>query len=74
MSLGHDSDRVGERRALMLIADPAPCNATRPTPAPDRQTLEDEHTPILARAVGDHRPYELALRANKLAAQLQQTA
>jgi len=74
MSLSHDSDQVGERRALTLVADPAPWYATTPVPAPDRQALEDEHTRILARAVGDHLPYELTLRANELAEQLQQTA
>jgi hypothetical protein len=37
----------------------------------DRQALEDEHTRILAQAVGDHLPYELALRAAAGAQQLQ---
>jgi len=74
MHLSPDSDQVGERRALVLVSDPPPWYATTPTPAPDRLALEDEHTRILAQAVGDHLPYELALRANELAAQLQQTA
>jgi hypothetical protein len=43
------------------------------TPALDRRELEDEHTRVLARAIGDHLPYELALRAMELAAQLQRT-
>jgi hypothetical protein len=42
-------------------------------PAPDRRELEDQHTRILAQAVGDHLPYELVLRASELAAQLQRT-
>jgi hypothetical protein len=46
-----------------------------PSPwALDRRELEDEHMRILARAVGDHLPYELALRAAELAAQLQRPA
>ena len=40
----------------------------------DRQALEDEHTRILANAVGDHLPYELALRAAAVAEQLQRCA
>jgi hypothetical protein len=40
----------------------------------DRQALEDEHTRILANAVGDHLPYELALRAQAVAEQLQRCA
>jgi hypothetical protein len=39
-----------------------------------RHQTDSGTRPPIARAVGDHRPYELALRANKLAAQLQQTA
>ena len=74
MTTIRDSDQVGEGRALTLVADPAPWYATTPVPAPNRQALEDEHTRILAQAVGDHLPYELVLRANELATQLQQTA
>ena len=74
MTTIQDSDQVGEGRPLTLVADPAPWYAMTPTPAPDRQALEDEHTRILAQAVGDHLPYELVLRANELAAQLQQPA
>lgn len=40
----------------------------------DRQALEDEHTRILAKSVGDHLPYELALRAAAIAEQLQRCA
>jgi len=74
MDLSHDSDQVGEGPALVLVSDPPPWYATTPVPTSDRRELEDEHTRILGYAVGDHLPYELALRANELAAQLQQTA
>jgi hypothetical protein len=66
------SDQVGERRALTLVPRSQPWYAAAPTrPALDRRELEDEHARILARAVGDHLPHELALRAAGLAAQLQ---
>jgi len=63
---------------LVLAADPAPWYAASP-PAPmspdaRRRELEDEHTRLLAHAVGDHLPYELALRAAELVAQLERTA
>jgi hypothetical protein len=70
----YDSDQVGERRPLALVPDPSPWYATPPAMPVDRRELEDEHTRILSRAVGDHLPYELALRAAELAAQLQRTA
>jgi len=47
---------------------------TTPPAIVDRQALEDEHTRILAHAVGDHLPYELALRAAAVAEQLQRCA
>jgi len=77
MSTRHYSNQVGERRALTLVsglAGPQPWYAT-PLAAPgrDRRELEDEHTRVLAHAVGDHLPYELMLRAAELAAQLQRT-
>jgi hypothetical protein len=59
---------------LVLVADPLPWYAAAPRPVPDRQALEDEHTRVLAKAVGDHLPYELVLRAAALAAQLDATA
>ena len=66
-----------KKRALTLVPSlPAaqPWYATPPaTRALDRRELENEHTRILARAVGDHLPYELVLRAAELAAQLQRT-
>jgi hypothetical protein len=70
MIVSCDSGRVGEGRALALVPGPPPWHAAAPTPAPDRQALEDEHTRVLAHAVGDHLPYELVLRAAELAAQL----
>lgn len=70
MSMSIDSSRVGEGRALTLLPS-QPWYAAAPTAAPDREALEDEHTRVLARAVGDHLPYELVLRAAELAAQLQ---
>jgi hypothetical protein len=75
MSTSYDSsDQVEEGRALVLVPGPQPWYATTPTMPVDRHELEDEHTRILAQAVGDHLPYELALRAAELAAQLQRTA
>lgn len=68
------SDQVGERPALALVPGPEPWYATPlSVPALDRRELEDEHTRVLAQAVGDHLPYELALRAAELAVQLQRT-
>jgi hypothetical protein len=50
--------------------------AARMTPPaiPDRGVLEEEHIRILAHAVGDQLPYELALRAQAVAEQLQRCA
>lgn len=70
----YDNGQVGEGRALALVADSSPWYATAPPPTPDRHALEDEHTRILARAVGDHLPYELVARAAELAVQLRRTA
>ena len=67
------TDQLGEGRALALVPAPAPWYLT-PTPIVDRQALEDEHTRILARAVGDHLPYELALRAAAVAEQMHRFA
>ena len=63
----------GEGPALVLVPSPQPWYATLAMPALDRRELEDERTRVLAQAVGDHLPYELALRAAELAAQLQRT-
>lgn len=68
------TDPVGEGPALTLVPAPQPWYMT-PTPAVlDRRELEGEHTRILARAVGDHLPYELALRAAQVAEQLARCA
>lgn len=77
MRTSYESDQVGEGRLLVLVPSvPArePWYATTSAMPVDRRELEDQHTRILARAVGDHLPYELALRAAELAAQLQRTA
>jgi hypothetical protein len=72
MRTTYDSRQAPERRALALVPDPLPWYATPlAAPAHDRRELEDEHTRVLAQAVGDHLPHELALRASELAAQLQ---
>jgi len=74
MSTISDSSKVGEGRALQLApASPQPWYMTPPAIL-DRRELEDEHTRILANAVGDHLPYELALRAEAVAEQLQHCA
>jgi hypothetical protein len=76
MSTIHESDQGVEGRTLTLVPSvpaPEPWYATALSPAVDRRELEDEHTRVLAQAVGDHLPYELALRAAELAAQLQRT-
>jgi len=39
-----------------------------------RRELEDEHSRLLAQAVGDHLPHELALRAAEVAVELQRSA
>jgi len=59
----------------LIVADPEPRYAATPTSDEDRRReLEDAHTRLLARAVGDQLPYELALRAAELVAQLERTA
>ena len=77
MTTSMHSGQVGDGRALTLVPSlpaPQPWYATPPAaPGRGRRELEDEHTRILARAVGDHLPYELVLRAAELAAQLQRT-
>jgi hypothetical protein len=64
-----------ETRALALVSGlPQPWYMTSPSPLLDRGALEDERTRILARAVGDHLPYELVLCAAAVAEQLQRCA
>ena len=68
------TDLAGERLALQLVPTaPQPWYMTT-SAVFDRQALEDEHTRILANAVGDHLPYELAVRASAVADQLQRHA
>ena len=69
-----DNTHMAEGPALVLVADPTPWYAPTPASAPGRRELEDEHTRILAQAVGDHLPIELAPRAAELAAQLRRAA
>jgi len=61
--------------ALVLVADAPPWYATVPASEEDRRReLEDEHSRLLAQAVGDHLPHELALRAAEVAVELQRSA
>ena len=60
--------------ALALV-EPAPWYMTTPVSDDERRReLEDEHSRLLAHAVGDHLPHELALRAAELAARLERSA
>ena len=60
---------------LVLVVDPPPWYATAPASEEDRRReLEDEHSRLLAQAVGDHLPHELALRAAEVAVELQRSA
>ena len=68
------TDPVGEGRALTLVSAPPQPWYMTPPEVLDRGELEDEHTRILAHAVGDHLPYELALRAAAVAEQLARCA
>jgi hypothetical protein len=62
------------RPALVLVGEPAPWYACTPTSALERRRdLEDQRSRLLAHAVGDHLPVELAIRAADLTAQLQHT-
>jgi hypothetical protein len=61
------------RPALVLVGEPVPWYATAPTSLLERRReLEDERSRLLALAVGDHLPVELAIRAADLTAQLLQ--
>lgn len=62
-------------RPRLALVEPQPWYATVPTTALERRTeLEDERSRLLALAVGDHLPIELAQRAADLTAQLEQGA
>jgi hypothetical protein len=63
------------RPTLVLVGDPPPWYACTPTSALERRRgLEDQRSRLLALAVGDHLPVELAIRAADLTAQLQRTS
>ena len=62
------------RRTRLTLVEAQPWYATAPTsPLERRRELEDERSRLLALAVGDHLPVELAIRAADLTAQLQRT-
>jgi hypothetical protein len=65
MSTSPYSNQEG-RRGLARPGLPAVVR-DRSTPPTDHQALEDEHTRVLAYAVGGRLPYELVLRADELA-------
>jgi hypothetical protein len=69
----HSTSTSGRLRLVLVEAQP--WYATRPTTALERRRdLEDERSRLLALAVGDHLPIELAQRAADLTAQLEQGA
>jgi hypothetical protein len=62
-------------RPRLVLVEPQPWYTTAPTsPLQRRRELEDERSRLLALAVGDHLPIELAQRAADLTAQLEQRA
>jgi hypothetical protein len=62
------------RPALVLVGDSPPWYACTPSSTLERRReLEDQRSRLLALAVGDHLPVELAIRAADLTAQLQHT-
>lgn len=61
-------------RPHLVLVEPQPWYAAAPTSALERRhELEDERSRLLALAVGDHLPVELAIRAADITAQLQRT-
>ena len=59
----------------LVLVEPQPWYAIAPISALERKSeLEDERSRLLALAVGDHLPIELAQRAADLTAQLEQGA
>jgi len=69
------SDTSPSPTATLVLVEAAPWYDTAlTTPDDRRRELEDEHSRLLAYAVGDHLPYELAVRSAELAAQLARTA
>lgn len=67
------ADMAGSDGLALVPVPPQPWYTT-PEAILHRQELEDEHSRILANAVGDHLPCELALRAASIAEQLQRCA
>ena len=62
-------------RPRLVLVEPQPWYATAPNSALERRReLEDERSRLLALAVGDHLPIELAQRAAELTAQLERIA
>lgn len=62
------------RRTRLVLVEAQPWYAAAPTSQLERRReLEDERSRLLALAVGDHLPVELAIRAADLTAQLQRT-
>jgi hypothetical protein len=62
-------------RPRLVLVESQPWYATARTSAADRRReLEDERSRLLALAVGDHLPIELAARAADLTAQLERIA
>ena len=60
-------------RPRLVLVEVQPWYATAPSsPLERRHQLEDERSRLLALAVGDHLPIELARRAAELTAQLEQ--
>ncbi len=69
------STSTTSRPRLVLVDAAQPWYAIAPTSALDRRReLEDERSRLLALAVGDHLPIELAQRAADLTAQLEHGA
>lgn len=67
----HSTSTTGRPR--LTLVEPQPWYAITPTsPVERRHELEDERSRLLALAVGDHLPIELARRAADLTAQLEQ--
>jgi hypothetical protein len=61
-------------RPHLVLAETQPWYAAAPRSALERRReLEDERSRLLALAVGDHLPVELAIRAADITAQLQRT-
>ena len=69
----NSTPRIGKPR--LVLVEPLPWYAIAPTsPLERRRELEDERSRLLALAVGDHLPIELAERATALTVLLEQDA